>query len=756
MFCFSYQVSAAVFKVVNSDTTGSGSLVWAIQQTQARVGPDTVLFAIPNTDQRFDGKICRIYLAAPLPTLVDDQTYINGFSQPDTNPDGPEIEVHGDARFTGTEGWQIHSAGNRIQGLSLGLFPNTAVSFAGNECHDNIIAGCYIGCGADGKSRLRNKLAGIECIRNSHHNTIGGETASQRNVLSGNGTYGIRIEESHDNIIIGNYIGVNGTGLEALPNGDQLRQQNCAGIMLSTNSKNNQIGNGKPNGRNILSGNNRTGLRIEWAGADYNIIQGNYLGVGADGKTRIANGEAGLVIGRGARYNTIGGDSSGQANVISGNYSSGVQFARASSFNQFKGNYVGTDAQGRTIVANAHNGIYFYGDDIDGYPQDNVIGPNNIICGNGNDPASRYWAGLSLDYAGTARNVFWGNYIGCDPGGHLQAGQPTGILVQRGSHDNVFGPGNVIAYSQYDGILVMNSTTTGNRFTRNSIYGNGLQPIRNQDGGNIELKPPVLVHNADGYISGIALPLAEVEIYGDPANQAQRYLATVRTDSSGRFSWSGSLAPGWRLTALIIDDKGNTSQLANGNVVPVELAEFSGRALSSHTVKLQWRTASESENYGFRIQRRTENSYADVAFIRGNGTSQETHVYTFIDSMASGPACYYRLQQIDLDGSITSSAEISIVLPLPLRTDLASVYPNPFNAFATITYHVDHPQQIRLIVYDLQGHLVRSLVNGTMSSGLHHLTWDGRNEQGVAVASGPYFIELSAADRTVRSCLLLR
>jgi hypothetical protein len=757
ILCCSYQVSSAVFKVVNSDTTGAGSLFWAIQQTQSRIGPDTILFAIPKTDKRFDGQVCRIYLNAPLPALLDGQTFIDGFSQADTNPVGPEIEIHGDARFTSVEGWQIHSAGNRIQGLCLGLFPNTAISLAGSDCHDNIVAGCYIGCATDGKSRLRNRLAGIECIRSSHHNTIGGETARLRNVLSGNGTYGIRIEDGHSNTIIGNYIGVDYTGLEALPNGDQPRQQNCAGIILSTYAKSNVIGNGKPAGRNVLSGNNRTGLRIEWTGADYNIIQGNYLGLGADGRTRIANGEAGLVIGRGARYNIIGGDSTGQANVISGNYSSGVQFARASAFNVFKGNYVGTDAQLHSTVANAHNGLYFYGDDSEGYPQDNIIGPKNIICGNGNDPASRYWAGLSLDYAGTTRNVFYGNYIGCDPGGRLQAGQPTGILVQRGSHDNVFGPDNIIAYSQYDGILVMNSTTTGNRMTKNSIFSNGLQAIRNLDGGNGELKAPVLAYNSEGRISGNTLPLAEVEIYGDMADQAQRYLVTIRADSSGRFSWTGAIAQGWHLNALVIDDKGNTSQLSNGSVVPVELAEFSGHALSSHTVKLQWRTTSESDNYGFRIQRRTETTFTDVAFIPGGGTNQESHVYTYIDSVESSAICYYRLQQIDLDGSIAYSAEISVMLPPTPQTDLASVYPNPFNATATITYHVNHPQQIVLTVYDVQGHLVNTLANGLAASGIHHLTWDGHNDQGIPVASGQYFIILkSAADRLMRSCLLLR
>src|SRR5690606_20871941 len=107
--------------------------------------------------------------------------------------------------------------------------------------------------------------------------------------------------------------------------------------------KNNRIGNATAKGRNVISGNNNTGLRIEWSGAEGNIVQGNYFGVGCDGRTCIPNGQAGLAIGRCARFNLIGGDSAACANVISGNFSSGVQFARASSQNRFRGNYVGTD-----------------------------------------------------------------------------------------------------------------------------------------------------------------------------------------------------------------------------------------------------------------------------------------------------------------------------------------------------------------------------------------------------------------------------
>lgn len=748
---------SATFTVVTSDTSGAGSLEWALQQTQIHAGPDTVRFALLKTDRRYNGQAWLIYLKTLLPALTDNGTVIDGFSQPPTDAAQPRIEIHGENIPGSAEGWQIRSADNAVLGLSLGGFPNIAIGLTGSGSHDNLIAGCHIGCAADGKTRLRNRLSGIECLRGSHHNTIGGATTRRRNVISGNGTYGIRIEDSHDNLIIGNYIGVDSGGLSALPNGDVAKQQNCAGIMLSYSAKNNRVGNATPAGRNILSGNQRTGLRIEWTGSDGNIVQGNYLGLGADGKTRAANGEAGIVIGRGSRNNLIGGDSTACANIISGNYSSGVQFARASYKNIFKGNWIGPNAALTGIVANAHNGIYFYGDEEEGYPQENVIGPANIICGNGNDPVNRYWAGISLDYGGTSGNVFIGNYIGQDPAGKLIAGQPTGILVQRGSHNNIFGPGNVVSHSLYDGILVMNPTTLGNRFSQNSIFDNHLYAINNTDGGNGELKPPLLSQANSNQVSGYSLPQSMVEIYSDSQDQAQYYIATVTSDSQGWFSWTGTVNQGRRLNVLAIDENGNTSMLASASATPVELLEFAGQACGHGVASLTWRTASEQNNYGFWLQRRQTGDFQNIAFIAGAGTVANTQTYSVADTVDDTGIYYYRLKQMNLDGSVEFSKEIAVPITLPAVFALEPAYPNPFNSAVRIGFHLRQSGQVSVQICNIRGECIRRLTQEHMNAGRHQIIWDGLDDAGQMTASGTLFITLRSGEAVAgQKCALVR
>lgn len=740
---------SSTFTVINSDSSGSGSLEWALQQTQAHTGPDTVLFSLSQSDKNYNGQAWLIYLKNHLPALLDNSTFVNGFSQPPIQATYPRIEIHGENVPATAEGWQIRSAYNAILGLSMGGFPNIAISLTGSGSHDNIIAGCYIGCAADGKTRLRNRLSGIECVRGSHHNTIGGTNARYRNVISGNGTYGIRIEDSHDNLIIGNFIGVDKTGLAALPNGDVPKQQNCAGIMLSYSAKNNRIGNATPAGRNILSGNQRSGLRIEWSGSDANIVQGNYLGLGVDGKTRVANGEAGLVIGRGSRDNLIGGDSTACANIISGNYSSGVQFARASYKNIFKGNWVGPNTDLTGVVANAHNGVYFYGDEAEGYPRENIIGPGNIICGNGNDPVGRYWAGLSLDYSGTSGNVFIGNYIGQDPSGKLVAGQPTGILVQRGSHDNIFGPDNVVAHSLYDGVLVMNPASTGNRFSQNSIFDNHAYAINNVDGGNSELNPPALVHANSHQVSGYTLPQTTVEIYSDSGDQAQYYLGSVTSDGQGFFSWSGVVNHGRHLNVLVIDANGNTSMLATGSATPIELLEFGAQALGNGLALLSWRTGSEQNNYGFWLQRRQTDEFKNIVFVPGAGTVAHTQSYSVVDTVAEAGMYYYRLQQMNLDGSIEYSKEIAVQISLPNFFTLEPVYPNPFNGQLRIGFHLAQAGFVSLQIYNIRGESIRRLKHERLNSGRHEACWDGMDDAGNMSASGTFFIVLRSGTEVV-------
>jgi hypothetical protein len=123
------------------------------------------------------------------------------------------------------------------------------------------------------------------------------------------------------------------------------------------------------------------------------------------------------------------------------------------------------------------------------------------------------------------------------------------------------------------------------------------------------------------------------------------------------------------------------------NQLPVELTEFTGRK-SEQGVELAWRTASELNNSGFEVQRRSENRGAStewhaLGFVRGNGTTTEAQSYSFLDRTATGKV-QYRLKQIDFDGQFEYSNIIEVDAGLPKVFALEQNYPNPFNPTTVI------------------------------------------------------------------------
>ncbi|MCH8011877.1 MAG: T9SS type A sorting domain-containing protein [Candidatus Marinimicrobia bacterium] len=75
---------------------------------------------------------------------------------------------------------------------------------------------------------------------------------------------------------------------------------------------------------------------------------------------------------------------------------------------------------------------------------------------------------------------------------------------------------------------------------------------------------------------------------------------------------------------------------------------------------------------------------------------------------------------------------------------LPIAYPNPFNAATTINYGLPELSQVTIIVYDLIGHEVITLVNGFVNAGFKETVWDGANAAGQSVPSGMYFYRLDA------------
>jgi sugar lactone lactonase YvrE len=176
------------------------------------------------------------------------------------------------------------------------------------------------------------------------------------------------------------------------------------------------------------------------------------------------------------------------------------------------------------------------------------------------------------------------------------------------------------------------------------------------------------------------------------------------------------------------------------SLVPVELSSFSA-SVTLNNVELNWTTATETNNFGFSIERRSEDSeFEEIGFVKGNGTSTLINSYSFIDSKPLSGVVYYRLKQIDLDGSINYSNEVlADNTGLIEGFRLLGNYPNPFNPSTTISFTLTEKENVRVLVRDILGSEVVEIFNGIASPGINRLQWKGTNSMGQTVNSGVYF-----------------
>jgi hypothetical protein len=189
--------------------------------------------------------------------------------------------------------------------------------------------------------------------------------------------------------------------------------------------------------------------------------------------------------------------------------------------------------------------------------------------------------------------------------------------------------------------------------------------------------------------------------------------------------------------------------------VPVELTRFSAFALNDG-VKLEWTTASELNNNGFEIERsiNTQADFITIGFVEGNGTTTDIHTYSYIDNLEldRNQSIYYRLKQIDYDGTFSYSNTVHIDVNIPNGFVLTQNYPNPFNPSTRISYSIASDVFVSLKVYDFLGEEVNVLVSENKPPGLYEIRFDASN-----LPSGTYFYTLKAGDFiSTKKMILLR
>lgn len=180
--------------------------------------------------------------------------------------------------------------------------------------------------------------------------------------------------------------------------------------------------------------------------------------------------------------------------------------------------------------------------------------------------------------------------------------------------------------------------------------------------------------------------------------------------------------------------------------VPVELVSFVAYS-TGNVVELHWTTATEANNYGFDVEKSADKTNFDrIGFVQGHGTTTALQSYRFIDKKVEPGMYFYRLKQIDTDGSFEYSSVIDIVISLPKFFSLGQNYPNPFNPETTIEYQLAEEGPVVLKIYNIRGSQIRTLVNTHRKAGYHKVIWDGKDDTGNMMSTGAYVYALKAGE----------
>lgn len=184
---------------------------------------------------------------------------------------------------------------------------------------------------------------------------------------------------------------------------------------------------------------------------------------------------------------------------------------------------------------------------------------------------------------------------------------------------------------------------------------------------------------------------------------------------------------------------------------PVEFVSFQA-AQQGRTIALRWVTASETNNYGFHVQRRAMGTedWTTLDFVQGRGTSREDIQYMFIDKSLTADGQYeYRLRQQDFDGGVTFSHVASVLYRTSTSSfSLEQNYPNPLptGGSTVLRYSLLERSKIRLVVTNALGQEVSEIINYTQNSGTWSSTWSASG-----LPSGTYFATLTATSEETRT-----
>ena len=226
-------------------------------------------------------------------------------------------------------------------------------------------------------------------------------------------------------------------------------------------------------------------------------------------------------------------------------------------------------------------------------------------------------------------------------------------------------------------------------------------------------------------------------LYTAPATTGNQTLRAVglsvnNTGGTGGDSWNN--APNFTVSVQ--------------NPTPVELKSFTAN-VKGNDVQLKWSTATEINNFGYKIERMEKKSAAweNIAFVNGNGNSTISHNYTYSDKNLSAGTYTYRLIQTDVSGSTRIyNLDGEVTITKPTNFEISQNYPNPFNPSTIITYQIPENSDVSLKIYNSIGKEVAQLVNGSVAAGVHEVSFNAAH-----LSSGVYYYVIRAGNNFVQT-----
>ncbi len=182
---------------------------------------------------------------------------------------------------------------------------------------------------------------------------------------------------------------------------------------------------------------------------------------------------------------------------------------------------------------------------------------------------------------------------------------------------------------------------------------------------------------------------------------------------------------------------------SSDNPLPVELVNFSAKT-NNRNVILSWETKTEIDNLGFEVERKDKaGTWIKTAFVEGNGTSNSPKYYNFEDKKIASGKHFYRLKQIDNNGSFEYSDEVEVTIDVPTEFAMSQNYPNPFNPSTKVDYQLAENARVTIELYGMTGERVALLVSEEQEAGYYSMMIDAYKHQ---LASGIYIYRMIATD----------